>query len=519
MTLTADIEKRLWNAADQLWTNSALRPDEYSTPVLALIFLKYADHKFAEAEKTLQAGGTRQRKRSPSKSDYLAEGVLYVPEDARFQLLLELPEGADIGKKVNAAMKAIEAENPELKDVLPKTYGRFETATLASLLKAFGTIPMDADGDVFGRIYEYFLGNFAPRTLQKGGEFFTPVSIVKLIAEVVQPFHGRLLDPACGSGGMFVQSARFLHERKKNPSEEISVFGIEKISQTLRLTKMNLAVHGLPCDIREANTYYEDPHDCVGRFDFVMANPPFNQNAVDKDRIKDDTRRFPFGIPNTDNANYLWIQLFYSALNAKGRAGFVMANSASDARGSEADIRRQLIQTGAVDVIITLSSNFFYTVTLPATLWFFDRGKEKTKRKNQILFIDARNIFRQVDRAHRDFTPEQIEYLANIVRLYRGEKPENLHGGEKLLKEHFPKKKYEDVPGLCKLATLDEVEGHDWSLNPGRYVGVAAAGEDNEDFLSRLEALQEELINLDAGAAELGERVNASIAAILKGGA
>lgn len=491
MTLTADIEKRLWDAADQLWTNSGLQPSEYSTPVLALIFLKYADHKFAEAEAKLAGGGTRRRKSGASKSDFHAEGVLYVPEEARFQVLLDVPEGGALGEHVNKAMKAIEAENPELKDVLPKTYGKFETATLSSLLKTFATIPMDADGDVFGRIYEYFLGNFAPRTLQKGGEFFTPVSVVKLIAEVVEPFHGRILDPACGSGGMFVQSARFVAEHKKNPSDEISVCGIEKISQTLRLTKMNLAVHGLAGDIREANTYYEDPHDCSGRFDFVMANPPFNQNAVDKERIKDDKKRFPFGMPNPDNANFLWIQLFYAALNEKGRAGFVMANSASDARGSEMEIRKKLIETGGVDVIITLSSNFFYTVTLPATLWFFDRAKEKSKRKDKILFIDARNTFRQVDRAHRDFTPDQIEYIANIVRLYRGEKPENLHGGEKLLKEHFPKKKYEDALGLCKVATLAEVESNDWSLNPGRYVGASMVEESDVPFHQRFAALSD----------------------------
>lgn len=507
VTLTADIEKSLWDAADQLWTNSGLQPSEYSTPVLALIFLKYADHKFAEAEKKLARGGTRRRKSGPSKSDYHAEGVLYVPEEARFQKLLAVPEGEDLGKHVNDAMKAIEAENPELKDVLPKTYGKFEGDTLSSLLKTFSTIPMDADGDVFGRIYEYFLGNFAPRTLQKGGEFFTPPSVVKLIAEVVEPFHGRILDPACGSGGMFVQSARFVAEHQKNPSDEISVCGIEKISQTLRLAKMNLAVHGLAGDIREANTYYEDPHDCAGRFDFVMANPPFNQNAVDKERIKDDKKRFPFGMPNPDNANFLWIQLFYAALNSKGRAGFVMANSASDARGSEMEIRKKLIQTGAVDVIITLSSNFFYTVTLPATLWFFDRAKEKSKRKDKILFIDARDIFRQVDRAHRDFTPDQIEYIANIVRLYRGEKPENLHGGEKLLKEHFPKKKYADVPGLCKLASLGDVEGHDWSLNPGRYVGHAEAEDAIGDFEIKFANLVANLRVLSEEAQDLEEKI------------
>lgn len=367
MTLTADTEKRLWDAADQLWTNSGLQPSEYSTPVLALIFLKYADHKFAEVEAELQGGGTRRRKNGARKSDYRAEGVLYVPEEARFARLLALIEGDDMDKQVNDAMKAIEAENPELHDVLPKTYGKFETATLASLLKTFGTIPMGADGDVFGRIYEYFLGNFAPRTLQKGGEFFTPVSVVKLIVEVVEPFHGRILDAACGSDGMFMQSARFVAEQKKKLSDEICVCCIEKIGQILRLPKMNLAVHGLPGDIREANTYHEDPHDCAGRFDFVMANPPFNQKAVEKERIKNDKKRFPFGMPNPDNANFLWIQLFYAALNDRGRAGFVMANSASDARGSEMEIRKKLIQTGGVDVIITLCSEFFYTVTLPAT--------------------------------------------------------------------------------------------------------------------------------------------------------
>ena len=528
VTISAELEKTLWDAADQLWANSGLQPSEYSNPVLALIFLKYADHRFQQVHRQLTEemgegndGGPRRLRRMRgaglTKDDYLARGVLYVPEEARYQTLLELPEGTDMGKAVNDAMRAIEAENSELKDVLPKTFAKFETVTLASLLKNFGTIPPDADGDLFGRIYEYFLGNFAPRTLQKGGEFFTPVSVVKLIAEVVEPYHGRILDPACGSGGMFVQSANFVSAHQKSPSAEISIHGIEKISQTLRLTKMNLAVHGLAGDIREANTYYEDPHDCAGRFDYVMANPPFNQNAVDKDRIKDDTRRFPFGMPRPDNANFLWIQLFYSALNDTGRAGFVMANSASDAQGSEAEIRQQLIDTGAVDVIITLSSNFFYTVTLPATLWFFDKGKTKTKRKDQILFIDACNTYRQVDRAHRDFTPAQIEYLANIVRLYRGEQPENLQGGGELLEEHFSGGVYVDVPGLCKRATLDKVAEYGGSLNPGRYIEVdASLGSDDAEFSAVFRSLHDQLLELNAESQALEATIDRTALEILE---
>jgi type I restriction enzyme M protein len=516
MPLPAEFEKKLWAAADQLWTNSALQPSEYSTPILALIFLRYADSRFAQAEKALAAKA--RRRGSIGKDDYHAQGVLYVPEQARFDRLLKLPEGADIGKALNDAMKAIEAENDDLKDVLPKTYGRFDAQTLKELLKLFGTIPADVEGDVFGRIYEYFLGNFAPQTLQKGGEFFTPVSVVRLIVEIIEPYHGRMLDPACGSGGMFVQSANFIAAHEKKAAEEISVYGIEKIAQTLRLAKMNLAVHGLSGDIKEANTYYDaDAHGAQwGKFDFCAANPPFNQNAVDKDRVKDDKKRFPFGMPSTDNANYLWIQLFYSALNDKGRAGFVMANSASDARGSELEIRKKVIDVGAVDVMVTLSSNFFYTVTLPVTLWFFDKAKAKADRKDKVLFIDARHIYRQVDRAHRDFTDEQIEYLANIVRLYRGEGAENRHGGGRMLKEHFPKGKYVDVAGLCKVASRKEIEAQGWSLNPGRYVGVAEREAEAFDFKERLEELNEELEKLNAEARELEAKIAENVVAILE---
>jgi len=510
-----NIESRLWDAADELRANSKLKSSEYSVPVLGLVFLRYADHKFQAAAKELtgQAGGRRKI----GSADYQARGVLYLPESARFSALIQLPEGANIGAAINDAMRAIEAENPDLKDVLPKTYNRFENALLKELLKTMNSVPMDIEGDAFGKIYEYFLGHFAMSEGQKGGEFFTPTAIVKLLVSIIQPFHGRIFDIASGSCGMFVQSARFVAEHKKNPGAELSIYGQEKVAETVRLGKMNLAVHGLAGDIRQGNAYYEDLHRSTGKFDFVMANPPFNVDRVDKDRLKDDPR-FPFGLPRTDNANYLWIQLFYSSLNDTGRAGFVMANSASDARGSELDIRKQIIEARAVDVMVAVGSNFFYTVTLPCTLWFFDRGKRKAARADQILFIDARHLYRQIDRAHRDWTPAQIEFLANIARLYRSEAPENLHDSADLLAEHFGKKpKYADVAGLCKAATLAEIEAQGWSLNPGRYVGVAERAEDNFDFRERLEEQNEKLETLNAEARELEEQIAENVVKLLEG--
>ena len=411
-----------------------------------LIFLRYADHRFTVAQQELEGQAQGRRRRGISKEDFQASGVMYLPEEARFSNLLDLPEGSNIGMSVNDAMRAVERENEELKDVLPKTYNRLENDTLVALLRSFSEIPMDVEEDVFGRIYEYFLGKFAMSEGQRGGEFFTPTSIVKLIVEVMEPYHGRILDPACGSGGMFVQSARFVANHHKNPNAEISVYGQERVAATVKLCRINLAVHGLSGDVRQANSYYENLHNIRGRFDFVMANPPFNVNGVDRERIKDDPR-YPFGMPRTDNANYLWIQEFYSALNEQGRSGFVMANSASDARGSELEIRKRLIEERAVDVMISISSNFFYTVTLPCTLWFFDRGKNETDRRDKVLFIDARQVYRQVDRAHRDFTPEQIEFLSNIARLYRGAEIETSMGSQQLMEKHFPNGSYIDVPG------------------------------------------------------------------------
>ena len=499
-----ELQTRLWGVADQLRANSGLRSSEYSTPVLGLIFLRYADERFGEAHAELEGSGSGRRRVEPS--DYHACGVLYVPAEARFGALVELPEGADLGKAIDAAMRTVEEANPDLDGVLPRVYAGLPNDVLVELVRLLTPLPSSLDGDGFGLIYEYFLGQFAFAEGSKGGEFFTPTSIVRLIVEIMEPFHGRILDPACGSGGMFVQSAHFVERHSKNPGSELSIYGQEKTRETVRLAKMNLAVHGLSGDIRESNTYYENPHDSVGAFDFVMANPPFNVNKVDKAKLEDDPR-YPVGLPKADNANYLWIQIFYSALSEHGRAGFVMANSASDARGSELEIRRKLIEDRSVDVIVAVGTNMFYTVTLPVTLWFFDKGKGDTDRADQVLFIDARDTYRQIDRAHRDWTPEQIEFLANIVRLWRGEAPEFGAGSKDLLLEHFPDKQYADVPGICGVATVSEIESHGWSLNPGRYVGAAIEPFDPRSFMEALEPLRRQFRDLSSEAELLGAGV------------
>src|SRR6266498_5127447 len=412
-TDSAALEKRLWDAADQFRANSGLKSQEYSAPVLGLIFLRFAEVRFTAQRAKLEkaSASARRGSRVDEPAAYHAEGILYLPAEARFDYLLNRPEAENIGAKVNAAMRDIEKHNPQLAGVLPKTYNLFTSTLLKELLEKVSEISATVNYDAFGRIYEYFLGEFARSEGQKGGEFYTPASIVKLLVEILEPYHGRVLDPACGSGGMFVQSARFVQEHRKNPSSELSLHGQERVGATVALSRMNLAVHGLEGDIREANSYYEDEHDSTGNFDFVLANPPFNVNAVDKDRLKDavgKNRRYPFGLPRTDNGNYLWIQLFYSALSKKGRAGFVMANSASDARASEQEIRKQLIDAHAVDAMVAVGPNVFYTVTLPCTLWFLDKGKTGTPRADKVLFIDARHIYRQIDRAHRDWTGAQI---------------------------------------------------------------------------------------------------------------
>ncbi len=546
------LEKRLWDSADQFRANSGLKAQEYSSPILGLIFLRFAEVRFAARRAALEKAGASSRRgsRMDEPGAYHSEGILYLAPNARFDALLKLPEGSDIGARVNDAMRDIEKHNPQLAGVLPKTYNLFTSTLLKELLKKISEIPATVDYDAFGRIYEYFLGGFARTEGQKGGEFYTPSCIVRLLTEIIEPYHGRILDPACGSGGMFVSSARFVAEHKKNPSAELSVHGVEKTDETGRLCRLNLAVHGLEGDIRhggQVNSYYDDPHEATGRFDFVLANPPFNVNAVDKERLKDSVgpgRRFPFGLPRTDNANYLWIQLFYSALanpsagsGRGGRAGFVMANSASDARSSEQEIRQKLIESRAVDVIVAVGPNLFYTVTLPCTLWFFDRGKTgrarppgAPNRSDTVLFIDARHIYRQIDRAHREWTPAQIGFLANLVRLYRGEALDFTLGGEEAeqkIREVFggtanPKSairnpQFMDVAGLCRAAPLKEIAAQGWSLNPGRYVGVAP-GEavSDEDFKEQLETLNEELETLNAQARDLEQTIAGNVAEILE---
>jgi type I restriction enzyme M protein len=470
-----DIEQRLWDIANDLRANSGLGAAEYSHPVLGLIFLRHADFNFTKKKDELKTTNSNSR-RKVSKLDYQADGVVYLPEYSQFEYLLNLPESANIGETIDNAMQLIEDENSELKDILPRGYTKFSNDLLVTLLKAFSKISTDSEGDVFGKIYEYFLGKFAMSEGQKGGEFFTPTSIVKLIVEIIEPFHGKILDPACGSGGMFVQSARFVQEHKKNPSEELSVYGCEKTFATVKLCKMNLAVHGLSGDVRENNSYYEDVHKSVGKFDFVMANPPFNVKKVDYEKIKNDLR-CPLKLSAKDNANYLWIQFFHSALNNKGRAGFIMANTASDATGNELEIRKKLILSNGIDVIISVGPNFFYTVTLPCTIWFLDKNKEKTDRKNHILFIDARKIFHQVDRSHREFDLKQIEKISDIVRSYRKEKNQS---------------PYKDVPGLCKMVSFKKIESEGWSLNAGVYID-AIKHKKPIDFTKKLNELTQEL--------------------------
>jgi len=513
--VNGDVEKRLWAAADQLWANTGLKPAEFSGPVLGLVFLRYAEKKFADAEALIGPVGSGGR-RKVGKIDYHEKNVIFLRSEARFSALQSLTEGDNIGKAINEAMKAIEDENPDLKGALPHTYTLIENWVLVELIKQLG--PVDLEGDAFGKVYEYFLGNFAMKEGQKGGVFYTPESIVKLIVEIIEPYHGRIYDPACGSGGMFVQSANFVERHHKKAGDEISIFGIEKDKTTVNLNKMNLAVHGLTGDVRESNTYYEDPHESCdklgGRFDFVMANPPFNVSGVDKERLEGDPR-FPFGVPATGNANYLWIQMFYASLNDQGRAGFVMANSAGDARGSEQTIRQKLIESGAVDVIVSVGTNFFFTVTLPCTLWFFDRAKANGDNADNVLFIDARHIYNQIDRAHRDWTFDQVEFLSNIVRLYRGEEIENIQGSTTLLTEYGLNEGYMDVAGLCKVAARAEIEAQGWSLNPGRYVGAAAQEAEDVDFTERLEELNEELEILNAEARELEDRITENVVQVL----
>ena len=516
----ADVRARLWEVANNLWANTGLRPAQFSVPVLGLIFLRYAEKLFAALEDEIGPIGSGGR-RVVTKEDYKARKAIYLPGTARWQFLSDLPEDANLGQYLNDAMRAIEEENEDLAGALPRTFTDIPNDVLVKVMRALA--PVQLSGDAFGKVYEYFLGTFAMAEGQKGGVFFTPESIVDLIVEIIEPFEGRIFDPTCGSGGMFVHSAEFAARAKEaNQQKEgrVVVYGVEKDGVTVNLNKMNLATHGLTGDIRNANSFYNSHRDLfpdvakAGGFDFVMANPPFNVSGVDKERLAKDPR-FPFGMPSTDNANYLFIQMFHSALNETGRAGFVMANSAGDARGSEAAIRQKLIETGDVDVIVSVGPNMFLTVTLPCTLWFFDRAKSKTDRADQVLFLDARKLFEQLTRAHRRFTPQQIEALANIVRLWRGEALFHEHNSKELLAEFGLADGYVDVPGLCKAASRADIEAQGWSLNPGRYVGAAATEDDGVDFAARMAELMEEFETLTGEARALEAAIAENAADVL----
>ena len=423
------IEKRLWSAADNLRANSNYASNEYFLPVMGLVFLRHAYSRYltvkGKIEPNLPSRGGKTR--ALTKEDFSQQSAIFLRPKAQFDHLVALPDSKDRARAIIEAMESIEKDYENLRGVLPKgEYQELDNQVLGQLLRTLNPDELKkVSGDVFGRIYEYFLTQFADQKAHDGGEFFTPISLVSLIAHVLDPERGTVLDPACGSGGMFVQSARIVEEHGQSPTERLTFRGLEKNATTIRLAKMNLAVHGLEGDIQKAITYYEDSHELVGKADYVMANPPFNVDEIDADKVKSDPR-LPFGLPGVNkkekvsNGNYIWISYFYSYLSVKGRAGFVMSSQASSAGGGEAKVRRKLVETGDVDAMIAIRSNFFYTRTVPCELWFLNRNKPKA-HKNKVLMIDARNVYRKVTRKIYDFSPEQQQNLQAIVWLYRGE--------------------------------------------------------------------------------------------------
>ena len=422
------LEKELWDAADDLRANSKLTAAEYKDPVLGLILLRYAQNRFEEAkteiEKSLPINPRTGQKRDITKNDLLGAGAMYLQPESQYEHLANLPEGVDIAEAVNNSMRLIETDYKDLEGILPKNYQEFGADLLRSLIRVFNRdLVRNIKGDVFGRIYEFFLMKFSMSGAgaQEGGEFFTPPSLVQLIVNFIEPKSGIVHDPACGSGGMFVQTGQFIQSTtNKMVNEAITVYGTELKANNVRLAKMNLAIHGIEGAIIEDNSFYSNPHHLTERCDYVMANPPFNVKKIDKNRefVKTDPR-LPFGLSKADNGNYMWIQYFYSFLNETGRAGFVMASSATDAGNTEKLIRQQLIETNAVDVIVSVGNNFFYTRSLPCHLWFLDKGKSEAN-SNKILMIDARNTYRVVNSTINDFSDGQLLNLTTIVQLYRG---------------------------------------------------------------------------------------------------
>ena len=467
LTGIEQFEADLWKVADNLRANSNLASNEYFLPILGLIFLRHATNRYYEAmtaiEENRAAGGMPER--PLVRADFTRRRALMLPEAARYDVLLERSKDDGLGSAVNAAMETVEEDFPPLAGQLPKDYERFEDDVLEDMMRTFDSEALrTASGDVFGRIYEYFLAEFSKQGAHDNGEFFTPPSIVQTIVNVIEPNHGIILDPACGSGGMFVQSSHFIEHEGQDTMKRVTFYGHEKNETTAKLAQINLAVHGLQGTIRagnEAITYYKDPHELAGKCDFVMANPPFNVDEVDAEKVKGD-RRLPFGLPavnkakKVSNANYLWLSYFYSYLNETGRAGVVMSSQASSAGRAEAKVRQKLVETGTVDVMIDVRGNFFYTRTVPCQLWFFDRAKERdTERADRILMLDARNIYRKVSRAIYDFSPEQQKNIAAIVWLYRGQSDRFL----KLVESYLAQAIVEGPPTTKALATFEDALG------------------------------------------------------------
>ena len=568
------LKDNLWHSADVLRAGAHLAANKYGQPILGLIFLRYADILFKQHKDAIEAEyneykGSRMEK--SMKEIAIEHCGFYLPECAYYDYINDAPDDATKATVVKEAMEAIEDENPTMFGVLPKeVYAQLvpdeEPELLSNIVRIFKDIPENCTVDIFGEIYEYFLGNFALAEGKDGGTFYTPATVVRYMVEVLNPEPGdkKFLDPACGSGGMFVQAARYMHRHNASEAEQMKFrcYGVEKEPDTVKLAKMNLLLNNVRGEITEANSFYSDPYNAFGNFDYVMANPPFNVDEVDYSRVSDDARFNTYGVPRNKtksakkksdkketvpNANYLWIGYFATALNENGKAALVMANSASDAGKSEYEIRKKLIEAGIISQMVTLPSNMFSSVTLPATLWFFDKHKAQTDKKEEILFIDARNIFTQVDRAHRKFSDEQIKNLGIITRLYNGDTeafaallseyqselnnaPEESDDKEvktkaywqsqlDWLNERFPDGTYRDVIGLCKAAKLDGEDGiidQDYSLNAGRYVGVVIEddGMTEEEFKETMLGLNRELTELNNEAKELEAQIAENIKAL-----
>lgn len=568
------LKDNLWHSADVLRAGAHLAANKYGQPILGLIFLRYADILFKQHKAEIEAEyneykGSRMEK--TMKEISIEHCGFYLPECAYYDYINDAPDDATKATIVKEAMEAIEDENPTMFGVLPKeVYAQLvpeeEPELLSNIVRIFKDIPENCTVDIFGEIYEYFLGNFALAEGKDGGTFYTPATVVRYMVEVLNPEPGdkKFLDPACGSGGMFVQAARYMHRHNASEAEQMKFrcYGVEKEPDTVKLAKMNLLLNNVRGEITEANSFYSDPYNAFGNFDYVMANPPFNVDEVDYSRVSDDARFNTYGVPRNKtksakkksdkketvpNANYLWIGYFATALNENGKAALVMANSASDAGKSEYEIRKKLIEAGIISQMVTLPSNMFSSVTLPATLWFFDKHKAQTDKKDEILFIDARNIFTQVDRAHRKFSDEQIKNLGIITRLYNGDTeafaallseyqselnnaPEESDDKEiktkaywqsqlDWLNERFPDSAYRDVIGLCKAAKLDGEDGiidQDYSLNAGRYVGVVIEddGMTEAEFKKTMLGLNRELTELNNEAKELEAQIAENIKAL-----